>query len=154
MEKQRSWVSKHPILTGIIFLVIIGIGWSAIMGPNDKTVYSIQTESSSGNNQNTVISSATWHEVTTFSGTQNKNTDTFETRGSKFRLTYTVRPDNEYSLFSFYVYPDGEDKVYKDTASLNSGTDTTTIYSGSGKYYLKIIAANLEGWNIKVEDYY
>jgi len=105
-------------------------------------------------NPSTHATAGSWHEVTTFSGASTKNTETFQTRGSKFRLTYTVRPDNEYSLFNLYVYPDGEDRVFKDQASLASGTDSTVVYAEAGSYYIKVVSANLDGWSIKVEDYY
>lgn len=148
MSERKNWFARHPVWSTIIVLFVIGLLWSAFRSPTNEINNASNTE------QGTTLSSANWHEVTTFSGTENKNTDSFKIQGSKFRLTYTVEPDNEYSLFTFYVYPDGDSQVFKDTASLSSGTDSTVVYSGSGSYYLKIVSANLKGWNIKVEDYY
>ncbi len=97
-----------------------------------------------------------WHEVTTFSGSDTKDTDTFIIKGDRFKLTYTVSPDPEYpqyASFSVYAFEPGSN-AYAAYASLDSGTDSTTSYKGSGEYYLKVVAANLKSWSVKVEDYY
>ena len=94
-----------------------------------------------------------WHEVATFSGTNDKTTDTFNIQGDRFKLTYTANPANEYSIFYLYVYQPGYTS-YTESYDLNSGTDSSISYKGAGTYYLKVLAANLNSWQVKIEDYY
>jgi len=94
-----------------------------------------------------------WHKVTSFSGMDDKNTDTFTIKGDKFKLIYKVIPENEYSLFSLFIYEENN-KYPLDIVQLNSGKDNTIIYDGPGEYYLKIIAANLMSWEVEIDDYY
>ena len=100
-----------------------------------------------------------WHELTTFNGVNWETTDVFNIKGSKFRMTYTTNPGEypEYAAFSFFVYPEGETTMYTESIMTNmgtSGTDSSISYAGAGNYYLKVIAANLDSWNIKIEEYY
>lgn len=127
----------------IAFLVLVIIG-------------NIMPRDSNYSNNEQPNTEKTWREVTTFSGKDTKDTPTFNIQGERFKLTYTVIPESgypEYASFSVYAFEPGND-VYTSYASLDSGTDSTISYKGKGEYYLKIVAANLDGWSIKVEDYY
>jgi len=60
-------------------------------------------------------------------------------------------------MLSFFVYPEGETTIYTDSISTTIGffgTDDSISYAGAGTYYLDVISANLESWEIEVEDYY
>lgn len=100
----------------------------------------------------------TWHEVTFFSGTDTKTTDTFAIKGDKFKLTYYVMPENEYDYFSLFVYPEGNSGYVSyaqlDGVGVNSKPESTIVYEGAGSYYLDIGAANLNTWRVQVDDYY
>lgn len=154
MEKQSNWVHKHPILTTVIVIfalsLIVGVFRSdRESSPRSQTIPSVQ-----GNSQEVVSSStATWHEIVNFTGVGVKNTDSFAIRGSKFKLVYTVVPDNAYSIFTFFVYPEGEN-IYEEYVSLDSGTDETISFAGPGSYYLTVNAGNVRSWKISVYDYY
>ena len=99
-----------------------------------------------------------WHEVTFFSGTDTKTTDTFAIKGDKFKLTYYIMPENEYDYFSMFVYLEGDSgyvsSVQLDGVSVNSKPESTIIYEGAGSYYLDIGAANLQTWRVQIDDYY
>ena len=102
-------------------------------------------------------SSKSWHETESFSGENSKTTDSFYIRGDKFKLTYDVDGDPDYSMFSFFIYPEGETTMYTDTMIGNlgiSGKDSTISHAGEGSYYLEITTANLDDWEIIIEDYY
>jgi len=53
------------------------------------------------------------------------------------------------------VYPEGETALYVEsiTHSDGSGSDTTYIYTGHDSFYVAVIAANLEGWTLEIEEY-
>ena len=99
-----------------------------------------------------------WHEVTFFSGTDDKTTDTFNIKGDKFKLTYYVIPANDYDIFYLYVYREGESlsvsSVDLQGVDVNSKPESTIVYEGTGSYYLDIGAANLQTRRVSIEDYY
>jgi len=159
-EKQDNWFKRHPIWTGIIvvfvLLVIMGsFSSDSSTDYNQNNLENIQeqeTESENLPNQQ-INSQKSWHEVTTFTGTSDKKTDTFNIQGDRFRLTYTVNPANDYSIFYLYAYELGNE-IYIESFNLDSGTEESLSYEGAGEYYLDINAANLRDWTVKVEDYY
>src|SRR3989344_2336851 len=159
-EKQDNWFKRHPVWTGVIvifvLLAIIGsFSSDSSIDYNQNNLENIQeqeTESENLPNQQ-INNQKSWHEVMTFTGTSDKKTDTFNIQGDRFRLTYTVNHSNDYSIFYLYVYEPGSD-IYTESFSLESGTEESVSYEGSGEYYLDIKAANLNSWTVKVEDYY
>jgi hypothetical protein len=100
---------------------------------------------------------ADWQEVTTFTGASDQTTDYININSDEWRITWTYTPDNdypEYAAFSIIVYPKGEDAMYTTMISKMGNTETngtTYIHEGNKEYYLKIGAANLEDYNIKIE---
>ena len=158
--KQDNWFKRHPVWTGVIVIFIL----LAIIGsfssdnsadPNKNNLGNVQEPTIQDQNAQDQQQNVqkTWHEVTTFTGTSDKKTDTFNIQGDRFRLTYTVNPSNDYSIFYLYVYEPGSD-IYTESFSLESGTEESVSYEGSGEYYLDIKAANLNSWTVKVEDHY
>ncbi|MBN1763534.1 MAG: hypothetical protein JW878_10775 [Methanomicrobia archaeon] len=97
-----------------------------------------------------------WHSVTSFSGSGDKTTSSFTIKGDEWRVEYEAKSDKpEYAGFGVHVYRKGA------TMSVSSWdcfqeecSDTQYIYRGEGDYYFEVIAANLDSWNLKVEDYY
>jgi hypothetical protein len=166
MEKKETWIHKNPkLFTAIIIISIFIIGGIVLSFINKSSNSNTQLQTPPSQNSptstpsNIPTSSVTgsWHNVTTFTGTDDKTTDTFNIQGSKFRITYSVYPNSDYpqyASFNFFVYPEGETTEYTDTAGLSSGTDSTISYAGPGNYYIKVIAGNLYNWGIRVEDWY
>lgn len=97
-----------------------------------------------------------WHSVTSFTGSGDKTTSSFTIKGNEWRVKYEAKSSKpEYAFLSVYVYRKGA------TISVSSWdcyqeecSDTQYIYKGNGDYYFKVIAANLDSWELKVEDYY
>ncbi len=124
---------------------------------SDSNNCGVLTNKPSESQSCTPLVSKSWHEIKTFSGSSDKTTDTFNIQGDKFKLTYTIDASNDYSIFSFFVYPEGETVMYSESIMSDmgvSGTDSTISYVGKGIYYLKVIAANLDSWEVEIEDYY
>lgn len=156
METHKQFYQKWWFWVLAVFVLLFII--SGFNNSSDSSSKSIETKPSStsneGNSEIVVPSSQeTWHPVINFTGSSGKKTDTFNIRGDKFRLTYTVLPENDYSLFYLYVYEPGN-SIFKESFSLESGSETSISYEGAGEYYLDITSANLRKWTVLVEDYY
>lgn len=155
---EQSNLVKALSVIGICcvgLLVIVGI--SGLLSPDSNT----STTSTPTTTQTTTVQSEpTWHSVVNFTGTGKKDTDSFTTKGQKFKVKITANADSmEYALISFFAYPEGETKMYVgnggiDSFSQKSQTDEFIVTASPGKYYLTVLAANLNSWNIEVLDYY
>jgi len=104
--------------------------------------------------ENSDEESKDWRQVTTFNGVEGKTLPVFTVRSSEWRIRYSWE-GGESVWFSFVVYPEGETVMYVEMvmADKSSGEDVTYIYSGAGGYYIQVVAANLDGWSLTVEDY-
>ena len=147
------------IVVGIIVLIII-----VILGSNgekkqtesEKQLLQEQTQGASQIQQE----EKTWHDVISFSGTSNKNTEPFSIEGKQWRIKWNFQDSGEFGdetngLFVINIYRVGE-SVITDQVSysgLRAG-DTDYIYEGEGKFYFKISVANTKSWSIIVEDLY
>jgi hypothetical protein len=101
---------------------------------------------------------ANWQTVTVYSGASDKTTDYFKIDASEWRLTWTYTPKTgiagDLAVFSIFIYPKGETKNYVDFI-LKSGRNETSnslyVHQGGGEFYLKIGAANIDGYSVTVE---
>ena len=147
------------IVVGIIVLIII-----VILGSNgekkqtesEKQLLQEQTQGASQIQQE----EKTWHDVISFSGTSNKNTEPFSIQGKQWRVKWNFQDSGEFGdetngLFVINIYRVGE-SVITDQVSHSglSASDTDYIYEGEGKFYFKISVANTKSWSIIVEDLY
>jgi len=148
------------IAVGIIVLIIV----IAIIGSNGEEnkaelEQQIQQEQTQGTSQ-IQQEEKTWHDVISFSGTSNKNTEPFSIEGKQWRIKWNFQDSGEFGdetngLFVINIYRVGE-SVITDQVSysgLRAG-DTDYIYEGEGKFYFKISVANTKSWSIIVEDLY
>lgn len=97
-----------------------------------------------------------WSTVQTFTGKESKDTPPFNISGTKWRIIWTADVQYpEYAVFNILVYPQDTPGLITKRISYSEGAsgDTAYIYEGGQDYYLKVIAANLNNWNIIVEDY-
>lgn len=96
-----------------------------------------------------------WRTVTSFSGSTDKTTSSFEIKGTEWRVKYSVQADDlTAALIYFYVhstastsFPETHWTCYQAECS-----DTEYVYSGPGTYYLKISAANIDKWTVEIEE--
>jgi hypothetical protein len=99
----------------------------------------------------------TWHSVITFSGTGGEKTPAFVIKGNEWRVKRTVIVSATWSIFYIQVVPEG--KASKTVAEWGgrvgySHTATQYIRKGNGRYYFNVLAMNIDGWELVVEDYY
>lgn len=154
---QRNWFARHPILTGIIGLIIFFIIIGAIGGSKSSTT---TTQTNTQSSTNAAQSTSTpekpkqWVTVTTAEGTSDKRTDTFQLHGGKTRLTYTFT-GGDVIVGSIYVMKDGtsleKDGGFPEVTVTKAGTDSTFLTKDAGSYYLDVKAANAS-WTVKIEE--
>ena len=157
-SEQTNLVKALSVIGICCLGLIVIVGISAILSPDSNT----STTSTPATTQTTtpVQTEPTWHSIATFSGTGNKDTDSFTTKGEKFKVKITANADSiEYALISFFAYPEGETKMYVgnggiDSFSQSKQSDEFIVTASPGSYYLAVIAANLNSWKIEVFDYY
>lgn len=90
-----------------------------------------------------------WEDVTLVSGSSDKKTDPFTIYGKRWKVIYTLTPQNNYQIFSAHVYKPGA-SYYSDTVTtFAEESGETTLYS-KGEFYLNISSANT-GWTVKVQ---
>jgi hypothetical protein len=102
------------------------------------------------------INETGWSTVQTFTGKESETTPPFHISGTEWRFIWTADIQYpEYAVFDILVYPQDKPGMFTKRVSYSEGTsgDTVYIHDGGGDYYLKIVAANLSNWAIKVEDY-
>ncbi|RCV65528.1 hypothetical protein C5S53_03325 [Methanophagales archaeon] len=102
------------------------------------------------------LETKTWHPVIMFSGREDETTSSFTIRGDVWRVKWRVGSCTEYHSFSVFVYPMGELVQDVKCWSCSKDTDKGTeyLYRGADDYYFEIVATNLYGWDLEVEDYY
>ena len=108
----------------------------------------------------------TWHSVITSSGSTDKTTPPFTIKGDEWRVKWSIKGVPGHTNFFVYVYPRGQtsgsvSNWHYTGASFSEiqpiyekASDIQYIYEGAGDYYFKIGAANLDSWELEVEDYY
>ncbi len=99
-----------------------------------------------------VCYAANWQQVTTFTGSAGQTTDYFNIPTTEWRIVWTITPENEYGSFYTFIYSKGN-ALYVDSFDADTEQTTGTIYihEGNKDYYLKMGAANLESYTLKIE---
>ena len=141
----------------------------------EKELVILETEQKLLENEKTPVPSAqpdqpdtgeSWHEVTTFSGSSEKNSAPFTITSNRWRVkwTYSISPEarriaslgkldlEAIGFFSAEAEPvNGSDAQGVVSGSTKPGSDTTEL-TGSGSFRLKAISANSD-WTMVVEEY-
>jgi len=135
--KEKNWFAKHPVLSVIIGLILLGIVTSGKSGekPKQMTNESIKTEEVE----------KSWVTVAELKGNANKGSDTFNLTGNKKRLTYTFSGDTMI-VGSIYVLREGTELMVDggipEVMVTEGGTDSTILRRSEGEYYLQVVVAN------------
>ena len=113
-------------------------------------------------NGTTESAPATWHNVATFSGSGNTNTNTFTIQGSKWRADWSITPAasaesycQQYSCsVNFQIFQDDGTYVDQFMGTGNQATSGTSYeYGKTGTFYFGVAQGNAS-WTVSVEDYY
>ena len=97
----------------------------------------------------TPIVPKSWHTVTTFSGTNTKNTEPFTVKGSQWRIAWTETGDGYFGADA--EKPDQSSGYCPIANTIGTNSDSTYCYT-PGTYYISVNTSNT--WSIKIEDYY
>ena len=158
--KKKNFFRKHPILTGILGLILLFIVIGAIGSSGSKSNSNSQS-TQTGNSNNAQPTATTqpekpkqWVTAIEASGNANKNTDTFELKGGKTKIIYTFS-GGDVIVGSIYVLKEGTDLMKQggipEVTVTNAGSDSTFITKSAGSYYLSVKSANTS-WTVKVEE--
>ena len=92
--------------------------------------------------------------VVDLKGNANKNSDMFELKGGKVKITYTFSGVQSI-VGAIYLLKEGTDLNQQggipEVTVTEAGTDSTFLTKSAGKYYLSVKAANTT-WNVKIEE--
>jgi hypothetical protein len=101
---------------------------------------------------------ANWQTVTTFQGSSDTTTNYFKIDATEWRIKWSYTPKagiaGDLACFSVFIYPKGETVNYVDfilKTGRNETSGTLYVHEGGKEYYLKIGAANVDGYTITVE---
>jgi hypothetical protein len=96
-----------------------------------------------------------WVTVAKLSGSGNKRSDDFTLEGGQARLTYTVKENPQFPVFSVYIVESGhslqKEGGFPEVMVTEAGKDTTRLAQGPGTYYLDVSAANAT-WSVLIEE--
>ena len=140
---QRNWFRRHPVLTVLLALFIIGIISSANGSSKKETSTTAPANEQKQETQNTAVQTQEtakpkeWTTVIELSGSSEKRSDIFALRGGKTKLTYTVKSTNPAGpLVAIYVLPEGhnlqEKGGFPETTVNDEGTDSTFLVKKAG----------------------
>jgi len=131
-----------PIAIGSVFLFLILVGAASYYArPQVATRTLADTERQ-------------WRTVYAFDGERSKTTEPFAINAARFRIKYHVITSGlkaQYTIFSFFLLKEGEPGYIEMVSTQKGGMDMTYIYSGPGRYYFKVFAANIDLWIIEVQ---
>ncbi len=97
----------------------------------------------------------TWHSVNTFTGTEGRTTPSFAIKGDEWRVKWLVKISSTFSLFYVHVYREAQTSELVDEWSWDeedSHRDTRYIHAGNGSYYFRVLAMDIDEWELEVED--
>jgi hypothetical protein len=101
---------------------------------------------------------ANWQTVTTFQGSSDTTTNYFKIDATEWRIRWSYTPKagiaGDLAVFSIFIYPKGETVNYVDfilKTGRNETSGTLYVHQSGREYYLKIGAANVDGYTVTVE---
>ena len=97
-----------------------------------------------------------WNTVETFMGKASETTAPFHVSGMGWRIVWTADASYpEHAVLDIFVYPEDAYSLFSRKISHSDGSGSGTVYidEGGGDYHIEVIAANLRGWTIAVQDH-
>lgn len=92
-------------------------------------------------------------EPITITGAGSKTSAPFEVTTDEWLIEWSYRADDpEMAGFYFFVYPRGETVMYVESIMAGDGetSGATYCYAGRGEYYVEVLAANINRWEITI----
>ncbi len=159
-DRIKLFLTAILILIGLVILIAVFRS-----SPNEsrvnQTIETVPSINSSPEQTTAPISDVprSWNVVVQFSGTSDKNTESFTIQETQWRIRWSATANYSYCLengclFAIQVCDMQKDYCENSLITDISGTesDTSNFYS-AGTYYIKISAVSIDNWNVVVEDY-
>lgn len=124
---------------------IVSFGWLGVV-----LLMFVSTSRNAAPKDTTTLSSSTitsWHIVKEFSGKSDNETESFDIKGSEWRVSWDNKGKRNFAILVM-----GEGSASAVTANVIGPDNGSSFKHGAGYYHLKIIASG--PYTIKVEDQY
>jgi hypothetical protein len=160
-KENMSQSTKILIVVCVILVAGLGITAGALMQMN-KSSGTVATNTSSVTQSPTqVTNQATWHEVTSFTGTAD-DMRSFSTKGNQFKVVMSATPQQNYNTNSMQVDVSNSNNnlitsgslSWTSTEAISQKEKSIVVTTSPGTYYLTITTNSLTGWTVNVYDYY
>jgi len=160
-EEHMSQSTKILILVCVILVAGLGITAGALMQMN-KSVGTVATNTSTVTQSPTqVTNQATWHEITSFTGTAD-DIRSFSTKGNQFKVVMSATPQRNYNTNSMQVDISNSNNniitsgslSWTPTEAISQKEKSIVVTTSPGTYYLTITTNSLASWTVNVYDYY
>ncbi len=160
-DTGMSQSTKILIIVCVILIAGLGVTAGALMQMNKGSGTVAANTSSVSQSPTQVTNQATWHEITSFTGTTD-DMRSFNTKGSQFKIVMSATPQQNYNTNSMQVDVSNSNNNIITSGVINwSPTEAVTqkeksivVTSTPGTYYLTITTNSLASWTINVYDYY
>ena len=152
-------MKKAAKIIGIIAGVLLIIVVIAVLSNGSNNTNSLSTNNGSPAQDDSQMGNDDVSEPETFlpitlTGSSDKTTAPFEVTTDEWIIDWSYIPDSEYleyAVFGFFIYPRGETAMYIEAVSASDDTSGSTYsYAGAGEYYVEVICANLQSWEITI----
>ena len=156
-------MSKQDLIKkemAFVIMLVIMITFTGCMKSDDTTTVVPSESQETSSDQQKEQKEKIWHDVISFSGTSNKNTQPFSIQGKQWRIKWNFQDSGEFGdetngLFIAQIYRVDESTITDIVSHKGlSASDTDYIYEGEGEFYFKISVANAKSWTITIEDLY
>jgi hypothetical protein len=151
-EPQRSSpkVARNASIVILVLVFIVAVGYVSYLsftGPSQSL------------NPSTSTTTHVWNPLLNVTGATSKNTDIFTISGDRLKVDWQLVPqkiggqDSPY-LLGVVLVPAGEEKGLGlvDVSNSPLHSDTTFVNVQPGSYYLKIVTANLDRYNVTLSE--
>ncbi|MFC1990186.1 hypothetical protein ACFLVW_06500 [Chloroflexota bacterium] len=96
---------------------------------------------------------ATIFESIIITGDANKTSQPFRVTTKEWVANWSYVPHPEYpelAVFQLFIYPKGEPSMFVGFMLSPQGTSGSYSHAGAGEYYIKVVADNVESWEIVI----
>jgi uncharacterized membrane protein YbaN (DUF454 family) len=159
-EGGMAQSTKILIVVCIILVAGLGITAGALIQMN-KSGGTNSNPSSVSQSPTQVTNQATWHEITSYTGTSD-DMRSFNTQGSQFKIVMSATPQQNYNTNSMQVDVSNSNNNiitsssidWTATEAISQKEKTIVVTASPGTYYLTTTTNSLASWTISVYDYY
>jgi len=162
IKKDDGIAQSTKILIFVCIILVAGLGITAgaLMQMNKGGV-AVVNSTSVTQSPTQVTNQATWHEITSFTGTGD-DMRSFTTQGNRFKIVMSATPQQNYNTNSMLVDVSNSNNnlitsgniSWTSTEAVTQKEKSIEVTSNPGTYSLTISTNSLASWTVNVYDYY